>query len=118
MIAKLSLIPDEHINEYLLDPTLNSSSRNLFAILCKLVEELQIGVQGISNLGKKFVATKKSLLGDHLSEEERQLCADDVNKKIGLILQSLIVLDEFCKEVVCIIFAKNKILQLCKGQVQ
>lgn len=118
MIAKLSLIPDEHINEYLLDPTLNSSNRNLFAILYKLVEELQIGVQGITNLGKRFVATKKSLLGDHLSEEERLLCADDADKRIGVVLQSLIVLDEFCKEVVCIIYAKNKILQLCKGQVQ
>lgn len=120
LIAKLSLIPDEHVNEYLLDPTtpLNSSSRSLFSVLCKLVEELQIAVQGITNLGKRFVATKKSLLGESLTEEERLLCEEHDAQKIGVILQSLIVVDEFCKEVICIIFAKNKVLQLCKGHVQ
>ena len=82
------------------------------------MEELQIAVQGITNLGKRFVATKKSLLGESLTEEERLLCEEHDAQKIGVILQSLIIVDEFCKEVICIIFAKNKVLQLCKGHVQ
>lgn len=123
MIAKLSLIPDEDINEYLLNPTTSvdsssndhSSSRNLFAILYNLVEQLQIAVKGITDLQQQLFRTKQSLLREEV--EVDQTGETDYDKsKCNNILQSIIVLDEFCKELLAIIFVKNQILSSCSTQ--
>lgn len=107
MVAKISLIPDDYINEYLLDPTisLNATSRSLFTILHKLVEELQISVKGIDDLRTRLLFTKQRLLHNN-TEHDNGL---RISNPMDNILQCLIVLDEFCKELACIIYSKNQI---------
>lgn len=75
-----------------------------------------MSVQGIADLQRALSTTKKSLLGEELSHEEMQIIEGDEAHNTTTILQSLIVLDEFCKEVVCIVYAKNRILQLAKEE--
>lgn len=110
-MAKLSLIPNVYINEFFLDPTLNFSQNrpSLFNIMHKLVENLQISVKGIENLHYKLKITKSLLLGETIPAEQL-LYIDNAEEKI---LQSLIVLEEFCKEISSIIYVKNYILKLC-----
>ncbi|KAI2797092.1 hypothetical protein RDWZM_007053 [Blomia tropicalis] len=107
LVAKISLIPDDYINEYLLDPTisLNATSRSLFTILHKLVEELQISVKGIDDLRTRLLFTKQRLLHNN-TEHDNGL---RISNPMDNILQCLIVLDEFCKELACIIYSKNQI---------
>src|SRR5690349_1583994 len=116
LLAKASLIPDEGINEYLLDPTtpVKATCRSLFGILHKVVEELQIDVKGIHDLRQRLHLTKKALLHEEADDAEPQ----HVNNQIeSILLESLIILDEFCKELTSIILAKNQIIACSKKKI-
>ncbi len=106
MISKLALFPHQNINEYLLDPTLPiaKGTRTLFGILHKLVDELQISVQGVSNLRDKLQLTRKALLGETDNNLDEVVLID--NENTTRILEALIVIEEFCKELAAVSFVK------------
>ena len=106
------MIPDENIDEYLLDLSHDANNLSLFGILHKLVEELQVAVKGITDLPQRLSNTKKLLLHEAIECTEY---SEDEN--ICTILQSLIVLDEFIKELISIIFVKNQLITCCKKQL-
>ncbi|CAG2181055.1 unnamed protein product, partial [Oppiella nova] len=106
LISRLALFPNQYVNEYLLDPTipLVRGTRSLFSILHKLVDELQISVQGLNGLRDKLQITRRALLGesDKTSEE-----VNEVNdEKTSRIIEALIVIEEFCKELAAVSFVK------------
>ncbi|KAH9529533.1 hypothetical protein DERF_003412 [Dermatophagoides farinae] len=116
ILAKISLVPNEYINNYFLNPTirLKNSDESLFNILHKLIESLQISVKGIDHLHEKLCKTKLKLLGEMIPAEYENINHNkDNDEKEMKILQSLIVLDEFCKELSSIIYVKNYTLKLC-----
>lgn len=92
--------------------------RSLFNILHKLVEGLQVSVKGISGLQEKLCHTKRLLLlmDETAAEAARGEAATD--EEITKTLQSVIVLDEFCKEIASIIYVKSYVLRLCKEKCQ
>lgn len=109
ILAKISLVPNECINNCFLNP-MKTNDESLFNILHKLIENLQISVKGIDNLYEKLWKTKLKLLGERIPNEANDNDDDEKEKKI---LQSLIVLNEFCKELSSIIYVKNYTLKLC-----
>ncbi|RWS30829.1 hypothetical protein B4U80_11063 [Leptotrombidium deliense] len=103
LLSKLALFPEKHLHEYLLDASipLSKGSRSLFSVLHKLVDELQIGVQGVGNLQMKLRLTRNLLLGN--SEDISVKSIDESNTKT---LKALIVIEEFCKELAALVFVK------------
>ena len=107
MLSRLALFPHRNINEYLLDPTipLVKGKRSLFSILHKLVDILQISVQGVSGLKNKLEVTRKTLLGETDDKEAEQLSLE-IDEKTTRIIEALIVIEEFCKELAAVSFVK------------
>ncbi|RWS09224.1 hypothetical protein B4U79_11350 [Dinothrombium tinctorium] len=103
LLSKLALFPERHLNEYLLDPTipLTKNSRSLFTVLHKVVDELQVKVQGVGNLQLKLRLTRNLLLGNN--EDISVKTIDESNSKT---LEALIVIEEFCKELAALAFVK------------
>uniref|UniRef100_A0A8C6ZZ51 FHF complex subunit HOOK-interacting protein C-terminal domain-containing protein n=1 Tax=Nothoprocta perdicaria TaxID=30464 RepID=A0A8C6ZZ51_NOTPE len=99
VLSKLSLFPHPHIHEYLLDPYINLASgcRSLFSVIVRVVGDLMVRIQRIPDFTPKLLLVRKRLLGlepegpviDHLT-----------------LLEGVIVLEEFCKELAAIAFVK------------
>ncbi|NXY82326.1 F16B1 protein, partial [Alcedo cyanopectus] len=99
VLSKLSLFPHPHIHEYLLDPYVNLASgcRSLFSVIVRVVGDLMVRIQRIPDFTPKLLLVRKRLLGlepegpiiDHLR-----------------LLEGVIVLEEFCKELAAIAFVK------------
>ncbi|KAM8806019.1 FHF complex subunit HOOK interacting protein 2A isoform 1-T1 [Eudromia elegans] len=99
VLSKLSLFPHPHIHEYLLDPYINLASgcRSLFSVIVRVVGDLMVRIQRIPDFTPKLLLVRKRLLGlepegpiiDHMT-----------------LLEGVIVLEEFCKELAAIAFVK------------
>lgn len=99
VLSKLSLFPHPHIHEYLLDPYVNLASgcRSLFSVIVRVVGDLMVRIQRIPDFTPKLLLVRKRLLGlepegpiiDHMT-----------------LLEGVIVLEEFCKELAAIAFVK------------
>ncbi|XP_075390804.1 FHF complex subunit HOOK interacting protein 2A [Tenrec ecaudatus] len=99
VLSRLSLFPHPHIHEYLLDPYVNLASgcRSLFSVIVRVVGDLMVRIQRIQDFTPKLLLVRKRLLGlepdgpitDHLT-----------------LLEGVIVLEEFCKELAAIAFVK------------
>lgn len=99
LISRLALFPHPNLHEYLLNPLipLVPTARSLFTVLLKLAEDIQISVQNVQNLKKKLELTRKILL----TNEEGCNSFEESN-----VLEAIIVLEEFCKELAAIAFVK------------
>ncbi|XP_076313495.1 FHF complex subunit HOOK interacting protein 2A-like [Tachypleus tridentatus] len=99
LISRLALFPHPNLHEYLLNPLipLVPTARSLYLVLLKLVEDIKVSVQGIQNLKKKLELTRKILLNN----EEGCNTFEESN-----VLEAIIVLEEFCKELAAIAFVK------------
>ncbi|XP_067858260.1 protein FAM160B1 isoform X2 [Heptranchias perlo] len=99
VLSKLSLFPHPHIHEYLLDPYINlaPNCRSLFSVIVRVVGDLMLRIQRIPDFTPKLLLVRKRLLGfepdgpiiDHMT-----------------LLEGVIVLEEFCKELAAIAFVK------------
>ncbi|KAM6105671.1 LOW QUALITY PROTEIN: FHF complex subunit HOOK interacting protein 2A [Pterocles gutturalis] len=99
VLSKLALFPHPHIHEYLLDPYVNLASgcRSLFSVIVRVVGDLMVRIQRIPDFTPKLLLVRKRLLGlepegpiiDHMT-----------------LLEGVIVLEEFCKELAAIAFVK------------
>lgn len=106
LISRLALFPHKQLNEYLLDPTipLVKGTRSLFSILHKLVDELQVSVKGLNGLKEKLRITRKTLLGE--TEKSTEQLNLEFDEKTTRIIEGLIVIEEFCKELAALSFVK------------
>ncbi|XP_078420812.1 FHF complex subunit HOOK interacting protein 2A [Cetorhinus maximus] len=99
VLSKLSLFPHPHLHEYLLDPYINlaPNCRSLFSVIVRVVGDLMLRIQRIPDFTPKLLLIRKRLLGfepdgpiiDHMT-----------------LLEGVIVLEEFCKELAAIAFVK------------
>ncbi|XP_053306272.1 FHF complex subunit HOOK interacting protein 2A [Spea bombifrons] len=99
VLSKLSLFPHPHLHEFLLDPYVNLAPgcRSLFSVIVRVVGDLMVRIQRIPDFTPKLLLVRKRLLGlepdgpivDHMT-----------------LLEGVIVLEEFCKELAAIAFVK------------
>ncbi|KAL7889345.1 hypothetical protein AOLI_G00016030 [Acnodon oligacanthus] len=99
VLSKLSLLPHPHLHEYLLDPYINLAPgcRSLFAVIVRVVGDLMLRIHRIPDFTPKLLLVRKRLLG----LEPEGLSIDHVT-----LLEGVIVLEEFCKELAAIAFVK------------
>lgn len=98
LISRIALFPHPNLHEYLLNPLIPlNGCRSLFSVLLKIVEEIQINIRKIVNFKKKLRLTRRALL----SEAAEYSSFEDAS-----ILEALIVVEEFCKELAAIAFVK------------
>uniref|UniRef100_A0A8C6XEU8 FHF complex subunit HOOK interacting protein 2A n=1 Tax=Naja naja TaxID=35670 RepID=A0A8C6XEU8_NAJNA len=99
VLSKLSLFPHPHVHEYLLDPYVNLASgcRSLFSVIVRVVGDLMVRIQRIPDFTPKLLLVRKRLLG---LEPEGPI-VDHMT-----LLEGVIVLEEFCKELAAIAFVK------------
>lgn len=99
IISRLALFAHPLLHEYLLNPLipLTPDARSLFLSLLKVSEDIQKEVLNIRGFKTKIKLTRNALLSDgneYATFEESN------------VLEALIVLEEFCKELSAIAFAK------------
>ncbi|XP_047994852.1 FHF complex subunit HOOK interacting protein 2A-like [Leguminivora glycinivorella] len=100
IISKLALLPHPNLHEYLLNPMLPTSKKTvtLFKTLQELAKRLTMEIPRLRNYKKVIENTRQHLMSaDPIFDES---C--DHNQ----LVESLIVLEEFCKELAAIAFVK------------
>ncbi|XP_076018668.1 FHF complex subunit HOOK interacting protein 2A [Genypterus blacodes] len=99
VLSKLSLFPHPHMHEYLLDPYINLAPgcRSLFSVIVRVVGDLMLRIQRIPDFTPKLLLVRKRLLG---------LEPEGINIDHMTLLEGVIVLEEFCKELAAIAFVK------------
>ncbi|RVE68738.1 hypothetical protein OJAV_G00094630 [Oryzias javanicus] len=98
VLSRLSAHSHPLLHEYLLDPyiTLSPCSRSLFSVLVRVMGELMQRIQQIPDLPDRLLNTRRDLLGMSHNNGQEHLT----------LLQGIIVLEEFCKELAAIAFVK------------
>ncbi|KAG7511644.1 hypothetical protein JOB18_006251 [Solea senegalensis] len=99
VLSKLSLLPHPHLHEYLLDPyiSLAPGCRSLFSVIVRVVGDLMLRIHRIPDFTPKLLLVRKRLLG---------LEPEGVTIDHMTLLEGVIVLEEFCKELAAIAFVK------------
>lgn len=106
----MALIPNQHIDCQVLATEANH--RTVLQVLNHSIAELQEFTSKTENLQTKLQQTKESLLSE--SSEEFEETEPDGTRKC---LQTLIILDEFCKEMTAILFAKKHVWRICNNKL-
>ncbi|XP_064480792.1 FHF complex subunit HOOK interacting protein 2A-like [Ornithodoros turicata] len=100
LVSRLALFAHPNLHEYLLNPLipLAPGARSLFSSLWKVVEEIQVCVREMDNLKRKLTLTRSALLND--SGDDCTLVEESG------VLEAVIVIEEFCKELAAVAFVK------------
>ncbi|XP_008320530.1 FHF complex subunit HOOK interacting protein 2A [Cynoglossus semilaevis] len=100
VLSKLSLLPHPHLHEYLLDPyiSLAPGCRSLFSVIVRVVGDLMLRIHRIPDFTPKLLLVRKRLLG---------LEPEGITIDHTTLLEGVIVLEEFCKELAAIAFVKH-----------
>ncbi|ELW52774.1 Protein FAM160B2 [Tupaia chinensis] len=98
VLSRLALFPHPHIHEYLLDPyiSLAPGCRSLFSVLVRVIGDLMQRIQRVPQFPGKLLLVRRQLMG--LVPGERL--------DHQTLLQGVVVLEEFCKELAAIAFVK------------
>ncbi|NXO11069.1 F16B2 protein, partial [Oriolus oriolus] len=98
VLSLLAAFPHPHLHEYLLDPYLNLAPgcRSLFSVLVRVIGDLMQRLQRVPHSRAKLLLVRRQLLGlvpgehiDHMT-----------------LLEGVVVLEEFCKELAAIALVK------------
>lgn len=98
LISRLAMLPHPYLHEYLLNPLLplRSEANALFSVLQLVAQELVSQIPTVKNYRHLLYSTRQKLLGD----------GSDVQEEGNSLLESMVVLEEFCKELAAIAFVK------------
>uniref|UniRef100_F7DSY2 FHF complex subunit HOOK interacting protein 2B n=1 Tax=Monodelphis domestica TaxID=13616 RepID=F7DSY2_MONDO len=98
VLSRLALFPHPHIHEYLLDPyiSLAPGCRSLFSVLVRVIGDLMQRIQRVPQFSSKLLLVRKQLTG--------QVPGEQMDHQT--LLQGVVVLEEFCKELAAIAFVK------------
>jgi len=114
IISKLALLPHPNVHEFLLNPTIPlvegppPPPRTLYGALEAVLAKGKAASDSVPNLQKKILACKRNLLGSPqvvsspLSDKP-ELSLDEKETKL---IDALIILEEFCKELAAITLVK------------
>ncbi|KAJ8386555.1 hypothetical protein AAFF_G00168810 [Aldrovandia affinis] len=99
VMSKLALFPHPHLHEYLLDPyiSLAPSCRSLFSVIVRVVGDLMLRIHRIPDFTPKLLLVRKRLLG---------MEPEGPGIDHSTLLEGVIVLEEFCKELAAVAFVK------------
>ena len=115
IISKLALLPHPNVHEYLLNPTIplidSHPPRTLYSSLGTVLNKGKESSESIPNLQKKIFACKRNLLGSPqvVSSPTSDKPELSLNEKETRLIDALIVLEEFCKELAAITLVKFNI---------
>ncbi|XP_075984717.1 FHF complex subunit HOOK interacting protein 2A-like isoform X1 [Anticarsia gemmatalis] len=100
IISKLALLPHPNLHEYLLNPSLPTAKKTptLFKTLQELAKRLTMEIPRLRNYSKVIENTRLQLMSEDPSYDE--------SGEHNQLVESLIVLEEFCKELAAIAFVK------------
>uniref|UniRef100_A0ABM0M470 Protein FAM160B1-like n=1 Tax=Saccoglossus kowalevskii TaxID=10224 RepID=A0ABM0M470_SACKO len=98
VMAKLAQFPHPHTHEFMLDPylRLEPGCRSLYTVLCRLVSDLKSRVKAMPHFQIQCIQVRKQLT--EMTEEESSSYIE--------LMEGVIVLEEFCKELAAIAFVK------------
>ncbi|XP_048186556.1 FHF complex subunit HOOK interacting protein 2B isoform X2 [Perognathus longimembris pacificus] len=98
VLSRLALFPHPHIHEYLLDPYINLAPgcRSLFSVLVRVIGDLMQRIHRVPQFPGKLLLVRKQLMG--------QVPGEQLDHQT--LLQGVVVLEEFCKELAAIAFVK------------
>ncbi|XP_036096910.1 protein FAM160B2 isoform X1 [Molossus molossus] len=98
VLSRLALFPHPLIHEYFLDPYINLAPgcRSLFSVLVRVIGDLMQRIQRVPQFPGKLLLVRKQLMG-HIPGEQLDH---------QTLLQGVVVLEEFCKELAAIAFVK------------
>ncbi|XP_076174981.1 FHF complex subunit HOOK interacting protein 2A isoform X2 [Ptiloglossa arizonensis] len=98
VISRLALLPHPYLHEFLLNPLLPLApgTRNLFTCLEKVVKQLVNEVPKTPDHKQMLKETRERLLEDCSHEGEKE----------NILFESVIVTEEFCKELAAIVYVK------------
>ncbi|XP_032187996.1 protein FAM160B2 isoform X3 [Mustela erminea] len=98
VLSRLALFPHPLIHEYLLDPYINLAPgcRSLFSVLVRVIGDLMQRIQRVPQFSGKLLLVRKQLMG--------QVPGEQLDHQT--LLQGVVVLEEFCKELAAIAFVK------------
>ncbi|CAH1636166.1 unnamed protein product [Spodoptera littoralis] len=100
IISQLALLPHPNLHEYLLNPMLPTAKKTptLFKTLQEVARRLTMEIPRLRNYKKIIENTRLWLMSEDPSYDE--------NADHNQLVESLIVLEEFCKELAAIAFVK------------
>ncbi|XP_013913891.1 PREDICTED: protein FAM160B2 isoform X2 [Thamnophis sirtalis] len=100
LLSRLALFPHPHLHEYLLDPylPLAPGCRTLFSVLIRVIGSLMHTAHRITDFPANLLLVRRKLMGQ-VSEEH------PISHQ--MLLEGVIVLEEFCKELAAIVFVKS-----------
>ncbi|XP_034286585.1 FHF complex subunit HOOK-interacting protein 2B isoform X2 [Pantherophis guttatus] len=100
MLSRLALFPHPRLHEYLLDPylPLAPGCRTLFSVLIRVIGSLMHTAHRITDFSANLLLVRRKLMG---------LVSDEHPIGHQMLLEGVIVLEEFCKELAAIVFVKS-----------
>jgi len=104
IVSKLAQLPHPHLHEYLLNPTipLAPGVRSLYTVLKEVLGKAVTRSEAISHFPLKMLGCRRRLLGDQTSVSKEIEC----QAQEQVLLEAILVLDEFCKELAAVTFVK------------
>ena len=99
-------LPHPYLHEYLLNPTipLGPGVRTLFTVLKSVLTKAVTRTENVPHFPLKMLRCRRKLLGDQSQNSPRreiEIPAEELK-----LLESILVLDEFCKELAAVTFVK------------
>lgn len=106
IISKLAHLPHPHLHEYLLNPTipLAPGVRSLYTVMKEVVEKAVNKSEHIPHFPLKMLGCRNRMLGDKNEVPNHKEAPCDPEELI--LLEAILVLDEFCKELAAVTFVK------------
>ena len=106
IISRLAMFPHPYLHEFLLNPTLSTSStaRTLYAVVSGVLDRAKMETEGIEDLPRKVSICRRTLVCKGTSEGERLMF--NMTRRETRIIDGLIVLEEFGKELAAIALVK------------
>ena len=106
IVSRLAMFPHPYLHEFLLNPTLSTSSsaRTLYGVVSGVVDRAKMETESIEDLPRKVSICRRTLVCKGTSEGERLMFT--MTSKERRIIDGLIVLEEFGKELAAIALVK------------
>ena len=104
VLARLAHLPHPHLHEWLLNPLLPlaPNTRSLYTCLKQVLAAAVIKAEVVEHFPRKMMGCRKMLLGSGgVRGPDDQLSPEEL-----ILLEAILVIDEFCKELAAISFVK------------
>ncbi|XP_023248616.1 protein FAM160B1 [Copidosoma floridanum] len=111
LITKLALLPHPYLHEYLLNPLipLMPGKKSLFICLQRVAKYLMNEVLKLPNYKQLLKEARTRIFEDSSSQDVTSMtdgCCEKPKEEEDILLESVIIVEEFCKELAAIAYVK------------